>query len=233
MVLCFSPQTGNYQSYWAADRVHQQRRLWGLCVGFLPYTFALWSLNRCYRVPHFHVCCCVFSNSKICDPGLTSFEPEALGNLVEGHDFHRFYFENGKFQNTHDRGGFLHWYMELFLLLFSVLLSAFFNFGHPPFWLWILVHRFTLKIEWKLCSHFMNLSPWNPAVLLSVLYNWEIYNWILLRAVCLSEAITLNSRINSDEVNGTLGRKTFSKYCIFMNRIRQIMQECFAPNVAL
>lgn len=32
---------------------------------------------------------------KICDPGLTSFEPEALGNLVEGMDFHRFYFENG------------------------------------------------------------------------------------------------------------------------------------------
>lgn len=31
---------------------------------------------------------------KICDPGLTSFEPEALGNLVEGMDFHRFYFEN-------------------------------------------------------------------------------------------------------------------------------------------
>ena len=36
-------------------------------------------------------------NRKICDPGLTSFEPEALGNLVEGHDFHRFYFENGEF----------------------------------------------------------------------------------------------------------------------------------------
>ncbi|XP_010771530.1 calcium/calmodulin-dependent protein kinase type II delta 1 chain-like [Notothenia coriiceps] len=34
------------------------------------------------------------SYAKICDPGLTSFEPEALGNLVEGHDFHRFYFEN-------------------------------------------------------------------------------------------------------------------------------------------
>ncbi|XP_030644027.1 calcium/calmodulin-dependent protein kinase type II delta 2 chain isoform X7 [Chanos chanos] len=32
--------------------------------------------------------------TKICDPALTSFEPEALGNLVEGHDFHRFYFEN-------------------------------------------------------------------------------------------------------------------------------------------
>uniref|UniRef100_A0A672F9Q9 calcium/calmodulin-dependent protein kinase n=1 Tax=Salarias fasciatus TaxID=181472 RepID=A0A672F9Q9_SALFA len=33
--------------------------------------------------------------TSICDPGLTSFEPEALGNLVEGTDFHRFYFENG------------------------------------------------------------------------------------------------------------------------------------------
>ncbi|XP_060887373.1 calcium/calmodulin-dependent protein kinase type II delta 1 chain isoform X11 [Labrus mixtus] len=31
--------------------------------------------------------------TKICDPGLTSFEPEALGNLVEGTDFHRFYFD--------------------------------------------------------------------------------------------------------------------------------------------
>uniref|UniRef100_A0A3Q3X6S7 calcium/calmodulin-dependent protein kinase n=1 Tax=Mola mola TaxID=94237 RepID=A0A3Q3X6S7_MOLML len=32
--------------------------------------------------------------ARICDPGLTSFEPEALGNLVEGMDFHKFYFEN-------------------------------------------------------------------------------------------------------------------------------------------
>uniref|UniRef100_A0A3B4Y0C9 calcium/calmodulin-dependent protein kinase n=1 Tax=Seriola lalandi dorsalis TaxID=1841481 RepID=A0A3B4Y0C9_SERLL len=32
--------------------------------------------------------------TRICDPGLTSFEPEALGNLVEGMDFHKFYFEN-------------------------------------------------------------------------------------------------------------------------------------------
>ncbi|XP_038136194.1 calcium/calmodulin-dependent protein kinase type II delta 1 chain-like isoform X2 [Cyprinodon tularosa] len=31
--------------------------------------------------------------TKICDPGMTSFEPEALGNLIEGTDFHRFYFE--------------------------------------------------------------------------------------------------------------------------------------------
>lgn len=35
--------------------------------------------------------------SKMCDPAVTAFEPEALGNLVEGLDFHRFYFENRKF----------------------------------------------------------------------------------------------------------------------------------------
>ncbi|GAA6076100.1 calcium/calmodulin-dependent protein kinase type II delta 2 chain isoform X1, partial [Tachysurus ichikawai] len=40
------------------------------------------------------------SYSKMCDPGLTSFEPEALGNLVEGHDFHRFYFEHALLKGT-------------------------------------------------------------------------------------------------------------------------------------
>ncbi|MCA9194447.1 MAG: nuclear transport factor 2 family protein [Planctomycetales bacterium] len=29
----------------------------------------------------------------LCDPTITCFEPEAAGNLVEGMDFHRFYFE--------------------------------------------------------------------------------------------------------------------------------------------
>lgn len=33
----------------------------------------------------------------MCDPAVTAFEPEALGNLVEGLDFHRFYFENCEF----------------------------------------------------------------------------------------------------------------------------------------
>ncbi|KAL0108178.1 hypothetical protein PUN28_015038 [Cardiocondyla obscurior] len=32
--------------------------------------------------------------TKICDPHLTAFEPEALGNLVEGMEFHKFYFDN-------------------------------------------------------------------------------------------------------------------------------------------
>lgn len=39
----------------------------------------------------------------LCDPTLTAFEPEALGQLVEGLDFHRFYFRLGGFrgeQNT-------------------------------------------------------------------------------------------------------------------------------------
>ncbi|MEE6488436.1 hypothetical protein FKM82_015230 [Ascaphus truei] len=37
--------------------------------------------------------------TKICDPGLTSFEPEALGNLVEGMDFHKFYFDNCEYHS--------------------------------------------------------------------------------------------------------------------------------------
>ena len=33
--------------------------------------------------------------TKLCDPQMTAFEPGALGNLVEGMDFHKFYFDNG------------------------------------------------------------------------------------------------------------------------------------------
>jgi calcium/calmodulin-dependent protein kinase (CaM kinase) II len=31
--------------------------------------------------------------SQLCDPSLSCFEPESLGHLVEGMDFHRYYFE--------------------------------------------------------------------------------------------------------------------------------------------
>ncbi len=31
----------------------------------------------------------------LCDPTLTCFEPEARGHLVQGMDFHRFYFDLG------------------------------------------------------------------------------------------------------------------------------------------
>ncbi|GAB6018835.1 hypothetical protein CHUAL_000496 [Chamberlinius hualienensis] len=34
--------------------------------------------------------------TKISDPHLTAFEPESLGHLVEGMDFHKFYFDNSK-----------------------------------------------------------------------------------------------------------------------------------------
>ena len=34
------------------------------------------------------------------DPHLTAFEPEARGNLVEGLEFHKFYFDNGKLSIT-------------------------------------------------------------------------------------------------------------------------------------
>jgi calcium/calmodulin-dependent protein kinase (CaM kinase) II len=37
----------------------------------------------------------------LCDPGLTSFEPEALGQLVEGLEFHRFYFDLGGIRGKH------------------------------------------------------------------------------------------------------------------------------------
>ena len=35
----------------------------------------------------------------LCDPTITAFEPEACGHLVEGMDFHRFYFEMGREEN--------------------------------------------------------------------------------------------------------------------------------------
>jgi calcium/calmodulin-dependent protein kinase (CaM kinase) II len=31
--------------------------------------------------------------AELCDPSLTAFEPESLGRLVDGLDFHRFYFK--------------------------------------------------------------------------------------------------------------------------------------------
>ncbi len=33
--------------------------------------------------------------ASLCDPTLSAFEPEARGHLVEGMDFHRFYFDLG------------------------------------------------------------------------------------------------------------------------------------------
>ncbi|KAI1292158.1 Calcium/calmodulin-dependent protein kinase type II alpha chain [Halotydeus destructor] len=38
--------------------------------------------------------------SKLCDPNLTCFEPETLGNLVKCSDFHKFYFDNVLAKNS-------------------------------------------------------------------------------------------------------------------------------------
>lgn len=36
---------------------------------------------------------------ELCDPSLTAFEPEAMGQLVEGLDFHHFYFKLSGFRS--------------------------------------------------------------------------------------------------------------------------------------
>ena len=38
----------------------------------------------------------------LCDPTLTAFEPESAGHLVEGMDFHRFYFDMGGAKGRHN-----------------------------------------------------------------------------------------------------------------------------------
>jgi hypothetical protein len=40
--------------------------------------------------------------SELCDPTITAFEAEARGQLVEGMDFHRFYFEQGGIAGLHN-----------------------------------------------------------------------------------------------------------------------------------
>jgi calcium/calmodulin-dependent protein kinase (CaM kinase) II len=39
---------------------------------------------------------------ELCDPTLTAFEPEAVGHLVEGLEFHRFYFNLGGARGGHN-----------------------------------------------------------------------------------------------------------------------------------
>lgn len=38
---------------------------------------------------------------QLCDPSLTAFEPEALGQLVQGLEFHRYYFDLGGASGKH------------------------------------------------------------------------------------------------------------------------------------
>ena len=36
------------------------------------------------------------SFSRLCEPEMTSFQPETVGNLVQGVDFYKFYFDHHK-----------------------------------------------------------------------------------------------------------------------------------------
>ena len=38
----------------------------------------------------------------LCDPSMTAIEPEACGHLIEGMQFHRFYFEQGGHMGPHN-----------------------------------------------------------------------------------------------------------------------------------
>ncbi len=39
---------------------------------------------------------------ELCDPSLTAFEPEAIGQLVQGMEFHRYYFDLGGIPGRHN-----------------------------------------------------------------------------------------------------------------------------------
>lgn len=62
---------------------------------------------------------------KICDPHVTSFEPEALGNLVEGLEFHKFFFDNRElFLAVHRFITHLIFFTSFCLFLFHCLIES-------------------------------------------------------------------------------------------------------------
>ena len=50
---------------------------------------------QCYLRVLYRLGVFVFDSRKLADAHMTAFEPESLGNLVAGMDFHKFYFDNG------------------------------------------------------------------------------------------------------------------------------------------
>ena len=52
-------------------------------------------LNLTERLLRYIQSCDWENYNSLCDPSLTCFEPEATGHLVEGMEFHHFYFKLG------------------------------------------------------------------------------------------------------------------------------------------
>lgn len=81
---------------------------------------------------------------KICDPHVTAFEPESLGNLVEGMDFHKFYFENGNLISNL----FLQWTSTSRRTQMSVALHADYSFKIHSFQCWERIVKLLIPPSW-------------------------------------------------------------------------------------
>lgn len=89
VVVC-SEEAGDPEADGTVARLDQRRRLRDLFVSHqLLISAACEALHR-YTISRLSLS----FGRKICDPHVTSFEPEALGNLVEGLEFHKFFFDN-------------------------------------------------------------------------------------------------------------------------------------------
>ena len=64
-----------------------------------PLIYELLQLNQ--RLLDSIACADWATYQELCDPSLTAFEPEAMGQLVEGMEFHHFYFQLGGVKGQH------------------------------------------------------------------------------------------------------------------------------------
>ena len=89
LTLPCSKEAGDPQADGTAARSHKRRRL-----RYVRVSICSQFLMEMQILPVKFISISYMSNRKMCDPHVTSFEPEALGNLVEGLEFHKFFFDN-------------------------------------------------------------------------------------------------------------------------------------------